>query len=281
LRAKLKKLFLISAALLAAISSARSADLPRAYTNAPVAPMSSWTGFYAGVNVGYGFNDPTASFAPNDRVTAAQTPLLGSQSTSYDIKGAIGGVQVGYNWQISQNWLFGLEADFQGSDVKGGGSAAFSLNGIDAFNFGPQQNVDWFGTVRARVGWLATNQLLMFATGGLAYGAVHNNTAFSTDSFLGSGDVVGGFGFTCGAGPCFVGNQTKIQTGYAVGGGFEYAAWQNVSFKVEYLYVNLGSSDGIATALAVFTPGNAPSSFKIHFSDLDFNVVRAGINYRF
>lgn len=67
--------------------------------------------------------------------------------------------------------------------------------------------------------------------------------------------------------------------GYTVGGGFEYAAWRNVSFKAEYLYVNLGSSS--ITSAAPATPGSAVSSYGTHFSDLDFHVLRVGVNYHF
>jgi outer membrane immunogenic protein len=67
--------------------------------------------------------------------------------------------------------------------------------------------------------------------------------------------------------------------GYTVGGGFEYAAWRNVSFKAEYLYVNLGSSS--ITSAAPTTPGSAVSSYGTHFSDLDFHVLRVGVNYHF
>jgi outer membrane immunogenic protein len=80
---------------------------------------------------------------------------------------------------------------------------------------------------------------------------------------------------------CFAGNRNNIQTGYTVGGGLEYAAWQNVSVKVEYLYVNLGSEDVTTTALRVNAPGTAPSSLNAHFTDLDFHVVRAGVNWHF
>ena len=78
----------------------------------------------------------------------------------------------------------------------------------------------------------------------------------------------------------FSGSSSKIATGYSAGGGLEYAAWQNITFKVEYLYVNLGSSS--VRSSAVNANGAAvPSSFVANFSNLDFNVVRVGANYRF
>jgi outer membrane immunogenic protein len=78
---------------------------------------------------------------------------------------------------------------------------------------------------------------------------------------------------------CFTGGSSKVLVGYTAGGGLEYAAWSNVTFKVEYLYVNLGSSDTKVVAHPL--GANPPTSFNAHFSDLHFNVVRFGANYRF
>ncbi len=246
-----------------------------------MAAVSNWTGLYAGLNVGYGFNDPTATFTPNDVVSNNVFNFSNpnpAPSVSYDVKGVLGGAQAGYNWQVSPNWLIGIEADFQGSDIKGSAATSYALIGrpgqVDA-----QQNVEWFGTLRARAGLLATDKLLVYGTGGLAYGSVHeNSTLTNTIGYTATG---GGFGAACppASGACYTGPTTKIMTGYTAGGGFEYAAWRNVSFKAEYLYVNLGSSNITSAAPAV--PGNAISTYGTHFSDLDFHVVRFGANYHF
>jgi outer membrane immunogenic protein len=272
----LKKLFLISAALLAAISSVQSADLPRTYTKAPAAPTANWTGWYAGVNFGYGFNDPTVTIIPADAVSTA----IGAKPipASYNVDGVLGGAQIGYNWQLSPNWLVGLEADFQGSNIKGSGSATEPVNTFATLG---QQKLEWFGTVRARVGILATEKLLAYATGGFAYGSVNDNALIT--STAGFGAAINNNSFNCpgGGAVCFAGSRTKVQTGYTAGAGLEYAAWQNVSVKMEYLYVNLGSGDVTTTALAVLAPGDVPGKFNAHFSDLDFHVVRVGANWRF
>jgi outer membrane immunogenic protein len=274
------KRFVLAAAIAAFCATvAHSADLPRAYTKAPaIAPVYSWTGFYAGLNVGYGFNDPTASFTPNDPLVNGLFLVL--PPISYNVQGIQGGGQVGYNWLVSPSWLFGLEADFQGTGIKGSGLVNAASG--NPFIFSAQQNVEWYGTMRARAGWVPTDKLLLFATGGFAYGSVRDNVSFQT---VGGGPAGtgGGVSFNCflANSNCFVGNQAKIQTGYTAGGGLEYAAWRNVSFKVEYLYVNLGSSDRTVSAAVLNTPGTAPASFNAHFSDLDFHVVRAGINWHF
>ena len=92
----------------------------------------------------------------------------------------------------------------------------------------------------------------------------------------------GGFAYTCGNGGvgCFVGSQSRIATGYTVGGGLEYAVWRNVTLKAEYMYVNLGSTSVRAFSV-IENPGFFTASFVGNFSDYHFNVVRFGANYRF
>ena len=263
-------------------TAVQAADMP-VYRKAPIAQVANWSGWYVGVNVGYAFNDPTVVFTPNDTATA-QLPPAGSTfpTTSYDVKGVVGGAQIGYNWQVSPNWLIGLEADIQGSDIKGSGNSSFISFPAQPFTVNVQQNVEWFGTVRGRAGWVANDKLLVFATGGLAYGAVKESVNFASTNGAFGVVGLGGFGIGCATpgAPCLVADQTKVRTGYTVGGGLEYAFWQNVTFKLEYLYVNLGQTDATVRALSGFG-GNAPGSLNAHFSDLDFNVVRAGLNYRF
>src|ERR1700736_3879603 len=124
-------------------TSAFAADLPmRSYTKAPayVEPVYNWTGFYVGGNVGYSWG--RASTDQSDTLTTTSTirafnragtevttipgqtltfPIttsaitLGATSDRSNVNGVIGGVQAGYNWQVDRSWLWGIEADFQGS----------------------------------------------------------------------------------------------------------------------------------------------------------------------
>ncbi|WP_375310093.1 outer membrane beta-barrel protein [Bradyrhizobium sp. A5] len=278
----MKRIAFAAFAALAA-TSASAADMAASnYTKAPtMAAVASWTGFYAGLNVGYGFNDPVATFTANDVVSNSIIGNVGTAASpvAYDVKGVLGGAQAGYNWQVSPNWLIGFEADFQGSDIKGSAASPYAVIGRPG-QIEAQQNVEWFGTLRARAGLLATNKLLVYGTGGFAYGSVREDSILSNT--IGFTAVAGGAGVSavCAASAaCYTGPTTKILTGYAVGGGFEYAAWRNVSLKAEYLYVNLGSSNITSTAPAV--AGTTPSTIGTHFSDLDFHVVRVGANYHF
>lgn len=277
--ANLKKTILISAVLLAASSSAQSADIAArpVYTKAPAVAVANWTGFYAGVNIGYGFSDPTVTSTPNDAHAAARMPA--SQQFAYDVAGVLGGGQIGYNYQAAPNWLIGVEADFQGSGIKNSSVANFAW--IDPAAISSEQKVEWFGTLRARAGWLANDKLLIYGTGGLAYGSVKENLSVSMTTAAASAGAGGGSSHDCITFPvgCFTGGSSKVLVGYTAGGGLEYAAWSNVTFKVEYLYVNLGSSDTKVVAHPL--GANPPTSFNAHFSDLHFNVVRFGANYRF
>jgi outer membrane immunogenic protein len=153
------------------------------------------------------------------------------------------------------------------------------------------QQVNWFGTVRARLGYLPTSNLLLYATGGLAYGGVHEsaNVGFTATN-VGSGIGIGGFSFACSSpgltgpggwpGPtCFAGSQSRTSAGWAAGGGAEYQFSSNATLKLEYLYVNLGSNSFNLTAQG--TLGGTPSFLRASFGDAAFNLVRLGVNYRF
>jgi len=90
----------------------------------------------------------------------------------------IGGFEAGYNWQAGSNWLLGLETDFSLSDLSGqmGGSSNFGPGFTQSIT--AKQSTDWYGTVRASAGFLATPNLLLFGTGGFAYGRVANSASF-------------------------------------------------------------------------------------------------------
>ena len=268
---------------------ASAADLPVKAAPAPVAAPYTWTGFYIGANGGYGgWKDPTVTFTGNDFLSTGLTcgGALGGTCVppaSFGIGGFLGGVQAGYNWQIHQKWLLGVEADFNWSNIKGTGSANVLLPGFPALNFQASENIKWFGTVRGRVGFLPTNSLLVYATGGIAYGRVTENAALNHGS---PGFAGGGFALACnvaggaGATNCLVGNSSRTATGYTAGAGAEYVLWRNLTLKAEYLYVNLGHANvfNISQAPTVF---GASTSFTAAYSKVAFNVVRGGLNWKF
>jgi outer membrane immunogenic protein len=271
---------------LAGITAASAADMaPRMYTKAPVpvAIVYDWTGFYIGGNVGYSWGrastdgdlagtqnisvfrgtTPDPGHPPINTVLAA-VPLTGRAN----VNGVIGGGQAGYNWQRG-TWLFGLEADIQGSDERGSADVCLVAGcaigtGILTANY----KLDWFGTARGRIGFLPTERVLIYATGGLAFGEV-SATA-----------------------PLIPLSWGSTRAGWTVGAGAEAAIDNNWSVKLEYLYMDLGNigSSG-ASATTVTTALNTPSRgfntvttttltsvFNTRFTD---NILRVGVNYRF
>jgi outer membrane immunogenic protein len=296
-----------AAFILAASASAFAADLYKPVYKAPLppapTPIYSWTGFYVGGNGGYGWNDPSVAFTPNDAAAFGATcgGAFGGTcppSTSFGINGGFGGLQGGYNWQFSPQWVAGVETDFDWSDIKGTGTSNFNLGGAITpvgpptaapSNFMVSQDVKWFGTVRARLGYLPVDRLLVYATGGFAYGRINENVALN--SIAGTNIGSGVFDFLCASGPnCFLGNSFRTGTGWTVGGGVEYVLWNNLSVKAEYLFVNLGGGDSISAGASSTTGNNCapggisrctPASFTAAFSGTEFHTVRAGLNWKF
>lgn len=241
------------AAALAGTQGAVAADLGGHYRPEPVEevnyrapdPYWNWSGLYFGGNVGYGFTDVGTSL---DRITAPVDTLGSAGALSTD--GVFGGVQLGYNWQ-RERLVFGLETDFQFADMQD--SAFGQYNGNTTFNGGATADIDWFGTVRGRIG-LADGRTLYYVTGGLAYADVDfAQVANDGGTFVGAG-----------------GDKTML--GYTVGGGIEHALAPNLSVKLEYQYLDFGKekfagTDGINDYVS-----------KV---DVDMHTVRAGLNYKF
>jgi outer membrane immunogenic protein len=219
----------VAALGLIAAGAATAADLParKGPVMAPIyAPVFTWTGFYVGANAGYGFGKVKS------RGWNAVGTLFG------DTDGFVGGGQIGYNYQVGQA-VFGLEADFQGADLKAGPSwAGFGVVG--------NSKVEWFGTVRGRIGY-AFDRFLPYVTGGYAYGNVKTTLA--------PGLGINGFN-----------GDSNTHSGWTVGAGLEYAITDNLTVRGEYLYVDLDKKSIFGTAAKV---GH------------EFSVVRAGLNYKF
>jgi outer membrane immunogenic protein len=242
-------------------ASALAADLgARSYTKAPVvAPVSNWSGLYIGGNVGYGWGNGNTDFAFSPAAESANATL------DTKPKGVIGGAQIGYNWQMG-SLVTGLEADIQGAGIKG--TAAPSQNiATDGANLpgdflSSNEKLSWLGTVRGRLGITVTPDLLLYATGGLAYGHVDA----SANAHL----------LTNSANPLeFPGSVSKTKAGWTAGAGTEWMFARNWSAKLEYLYVDLGSQSAI---------GNSPvdPAIKVGYTwHTRENIVRAGVNYHF
>jgi outer membrane immunogenic protein len=251
---------LIGAAGLCGFATTASADgyqKKRHYAPAPC--CFSWSGFYAGINGGYGFS------ADDDPVVWRETfgllPFFGPVNAgSLDIAGGFGGIQVGYNAQNGP-WVIGIEADLQGADISDSASATTSYLGGTA-TFDTTHRVGWFGTFRPRLGY-TWDRTLLYATGGFAWGSVKHTMRWADD-----------FGFLAQD------TTSSMQVGYAVGGGIEHAFNCCWSVKLEYQYIDLGKEDYVAPELIALTQ-QPVTGLAIHSqADTDFHTIRVGLNWR-
>jgi outer membrane immunogenic protein len=279
----LRHIFLSATALAALGSASLAANLG----GPPPAPVFTWTGFYLGVNGGYGWNGSSVNYTPNDSNALKSTCGIWGQGcippASFNVGGGVAGGQVGYNYQFNSNWLVGVEADYDWSGARGTGTSPFYLGSAGNTTFNAKESIGSFGTLRGRLGFIPTSPLLIYATGGLAYGTVSEHAAAPGVDGSGSGDAGGGFGYACwtgAGGSCFTGSSSKTSVGWTLGAGGEYAITSNITFKAEYLYVNLGRANGV-DSVAAAGGAPAPSSFTANFGAASLNVVRAGLNWKF
>jgi len=296
----MKKFGFSVAALALAISagSAFAADLPSRKA-APVAPPPAplWKGFYVGLNAGgtWGNNNPvnvTTYPAGTYANSNAAYWAIGNgsvNSNASNASGFIGGGQVGYNFQPTYggySFVTGTEADIQGIAGTGNGSrnGYWITPGSEAnetiSNFSNTSgSLQYLGTVRGRLGWLATPTLLIYGTGGLAYGGVtFNRSTTSIETQAGVNNWIA------------LGNATysNTQVGWTAGGGLEWMFMPNWSAKAEYLYYDLGniSATSVSTISPLTTASNILTTAQLFRSStasgrIDGNLVRAGVNYHF
>ena len=347
----MKKIFLSSVALLGLTLGAFAADLPRRAAPpvyAPVyAPVFTWTGFYVGVNAGYGWGDEGDELFGHSHFgdltvprggpfTGAVIPALpGGFGTGFPLGGSnregfLGGAQVGWNFQFTpgSGLVVGVEADLQWADLGGGNNhhGFFGDNfGIAAVvpptpGFGPAGvgiapvlpnaagNVaffnrrhglgggdsDWFATFRGRVGW-AFDRVLVYATAGVAYadngggnavfGGVTNGGQITAPFYISPGASLAG----SNVGTAFLGHGNKREDwGWVLGGGVEWAFTNNLTFKVEGLWVGFDGGKGVFNDSVV---GVTNTGAPIHANGViglggnndngDVFIARVGLNYKF
>jgi opacity protein-like surface antigen len=221
-----RKILLSTASLLAIAGAgiAQAADLPRSAPPPVYSPVAAanWTGFYAGIHGGGGWADSQSTF-----LSGAPSPA------DFNLSGPYIGAQIGYNWQFANNWLLGVEADANWSGIHG--TRATSVTTV--------QNIDWFGSVRARLGWV-NGDWMPYVTGGWAW-AGGSRTSSSIPQTV-----------------------TATHNGWTVGVGAEWAFAQNWTMKAEYKYFDLGS--------ASYNFSANPSSVNIKM-----HTVELGVNYKF
>ena len=261
----MKRMFVFAstAALLMSAGASSAADMAvKARPMAAPPPPCTWCGFYVGLNGGYGWGDTTGNLVANSGGLFIPPAIAGGTIPSglgVRSEGWVAGGQAGYNWQLNQ-FVFGVEADIQGSGIEESvfiTRAAVPALGLVATQQRAKSELDWFGTVRGRLG-IAWSSVLLYATGGFAYGGVGNSVTSSPDPFT----LVGR------------GSVSSTLTGWTAGAGFEWAFTPNWSFKGEYLHIDLGN----ATATALFP---ATTDFLAYRFKHEYDIARVGFNYRF
>ncbi|WP_414471522.1 outer membrane protein [Microvirga sp. M2] len=241
-----------------AAATASAADLARPAPPAPIIaapPIFTWTGFYAGVNAGWGWRNDNSQSVVIDGAGGVPGTLFFDNNND---GGFTGGGQIGYNYQMG-SFVIGLETDIQWADTNQNMRVTFVPLGAPGGTFIPGEFrndlSDWFGTVRGRVG-VAFDRVLIYATGGLAY--------------------------------------TDNNTGWVVGGGAEWALPVNwfgssaVTFGVEGLWLGFDNNNNndFNGFVGTFTPVGGPTVnvFAPEFrnnNDNDFFVARAKLNFKF
>jgi outer membrane immunogenic protein len=303
----LKSAFLATATIGLIGGSAFAADLPTR-KGPPIAPVYvpppfTWTGFYVGLNAGYAWlnnqrNDNVGfPFVGAIPVGGAVVPFASSGNSNNG--GFIGGVQAGYNYQfgIGSGFVLGGEADIDWADINRNrnngvlfGSftlpqfpgSVFTPSGIATSNH--NNNNQYIGTVRLRAGY-AFDRILVYATGGLAYGGVNNNNnvgsaivATTAPGFvIPTTNIIAVTPTQTVIGSSLGSRSSSTRAGWTIGGGVEYAFTPNWTVKGEYLFEDFGHAN---RAPGIFLPG-AATVFNSSSRDVQVNVVRVGLNYKF
>jgi outer membrane immunogenic protein len=232
---------LAAVAVVGFASVASAADMP---VKAPIiAPAYNWTGPYIGIAGGYGWGHSNQS-DPGSPCRYFNNDSNCFADGSYSVSGGILGGTLGYNWQQGP-WVFGAEGDYSWADISGSSNTCGASSGI------PHPcgtKLESLGTLRGRIGYAmgATGNWLPYVTGGLAVGELN-----AWDSLLPA-------------------SGSDFRTGWTVGGGVEVGITQNWRFKVEYLYVDLGSQQ------MFYVVPTVPETVSFTAS-----ILRAGVNYAF
>lgn len=236
------KKFLVAAtalsALLAFVGSASAADVA-------TEPAYDWSGFYLGAHAGYGWGDAEWT---NTESNSTFTDYAVGTSDSHNMEGFLGGLQAGFNWQVS-SLVLGGELSISGSDIDGN-----STSTVGAADDEIETNISWLTLATVRVGF-AIDNLLPYVKAGYAGGKVDMDLE----------DITGASGSW---------DSDEWHDGYIVGAGLEYGMTSNISLGLEYNFIDLGSQNHSATG----STGDV-DAFDVEVDDI--HAITARLNWRF
>jgi outer membrane protein OmpA-like peptidoglycan-associated protein len=186
----------------------------------------TWNGPEIGIQGGYGWGTSSGQINP------------GAFGYSFSPDGGMGGAHAGYNWQFGP-YVLGLEGDAEGGSISDTGRVGTTAATVHS-------NLDFDASVRGKLGF-AFNRILLYGTGGVAFGDVNTHYAFAGTP---------------------IGSNSEVRVGWTAGGGVAYALTPNWELGAEYRYTDLGHQ---TTTAAGFTDSN----------DFTYSMVRAVLTYRF
>ena len=294
----IRRSLLAGGASLLAIGAASAADLPRRAAPPPIftpVPVFTWTGFYAGFNAGYAWSDRRREVVTDLGITQIPTAeylaALGTGTGRGDSGGFTGGGQIGYNYQFTpgSGVVVGIEADAAYTDLNRRTASTATIVGFPGFpgvndvelSSATRSELSFLGTVRGRIGY-AFDRFLVYGTGGFAYGQARYSSVLNIGNTLG--------GFTTFPTASITGSFDDFLTGYAYGGGIEYALPTDnflnffkssaVTLKIEYLRFDLGSRN-VTGFYDIIPASGTPVAATQTRVRTEGDIVRAGINYKF
>ena len=245
---KIKYLVAASALALTAASSAQAADVVMNQEPAPVvaAPAFSWTGFFAGGQIGGSWSDTDQKITGHSNADGFAGR---SKSFSPDPSGFIGGLYAGYNYDLGNNIVIGADTDWVWGDMDESDSKTYQKDQPGKeFKISGKIKEKWAGSTRARIGY-AMDRWMPYFAGGVAYAKIDSDAKFS------------------GALNSKV-NDSDTLTGYTLGAGVDYAMTDHIILRAEYRYTDFGDQDY----------GNKDFKYNV---DYKTNDVRVGVAYKF
>lgn len=212
-----------------------------------------WEGFFLGANLGYGMhfnNVAVRPYASTSEAIASFSPgLIHLQSSGF-----LGGGQVGYH-QRYHGLLWGIEADMDDTSIAGTNSISLTPFPY-LINHSVTQQLDWFGTVRGKLGKVVSDSLLPYVTAGFSY---------ARTELIYAADVSSAFSETPELQSAHSRKETNLS--WVAGAGLEYAVGDHFRYKLEYLYLDLAEP-------------KLDSTYYALSSNFASNLLRLGINYR-
>jgi len=208
------------------------------------AQIPSWTGFYVGGHLGYGWGSEDWT-----RIAGTGGQQGNGRVRSFDLDGFLAGGQVGFNYQVNQ-WVFGIEGEMSWSDVSGG-FAGTNNNGPASRN----TEIDWIATLGGRAGYAFDNVVLYVKGGGAWADQSYNHPA------------------TGGQGQAFRYTGGATRSGWFIGAGLEYGFWRNWSARLEYNYIDFGTDR--------ITLNEVSGRFVTFDMNQTVQTIKFGVNYRF